>query len=257
VILSAILPLVPYGVFLGGDEDALTLVFVLAGIPGALSALRLVGVRANGSISAYRLAAALPADDYRPGRRLAGDLMWAAVVWLAGAWIVSFAVIASGDEDATVLFAPLFVGLLWGMGLAVGTMIGVLLFWPLSILLDGIVARRQGRPFHRGWVIGATLLPLLLVWGVATFLAAIPVSEATGTSTRNRGLIFEVLFIDVSNLDLGVQIAAWIARVSMLLIVVLGVFAAIDGRKDRRLDREALLRAQGDGAEARDSTPAE
>jgi len=257
VIVSATLPLVPYALFVAGDEDALLFVLMLAGIPGALSALRFVGMRADGSISAYRLAAALPADDYRPGRRLFGDVVWAAVVWLVGAGIVSLAALAAGEEDATVIAAPLFVGLLWVMGLAVGIAVGLLLFWPLSILLDAVVARRGGRPFHRGWVIAASFLPLLLVWGVATFVAAIPVSEATGTPTRSRGLIFEVLFIDVSDFDPGVQVAAWIARVCMLLVVGLGVFAAIDGRKDRRLDREALRGAQGGGAEARDSTRAE
>ena len=247
MIVSAIPSLVPFAAFLGGDEDALILVLVLAGIPGALSALRFVGMRADGSISAYRLAAALPADDYRPGRRLFGDLVWAAVVWLVGTGIIVVVALAAGEDDGTVIAAPLFVGLLWTMGLAVGTAIGLLIFWPLSILLDAIGARRRGRPFHRGWVIAAAILPLLLVWGVASFFAAAGVSEATGTPAKRRGLILEILFVDVSSLDPGVQIAAWIARASMLLVVGLVVFAAIDGRKDRRQDRDALRGASADG----------
>lgn len=257
VLVSAIPSLLPYAVFLGGAEDALFLLFALAGVPGMLAVLRLIVIRADGSISVHRLAAARPTDDHRPRHRFSGDCVGAAVVWLVGAELISVAALASGEDDGTVVFAPLLIGLLWILGLGLGAVIGVLLVSPVGILIGAVKARRRGRPFSRGRIVAALVLPLLLVWGVASFLAAAGVSDATGTPARSRRLIWEILFVDVSEFDAGVQVAAWIARAAALGVAALGAFGAFDARKHGRLGNKAPRRAGDDSSEARDSAAAE
>lgn len=240
IVLVGTVPSIVAFAFVARSQDAFTWVAVLGGVPGALASLRMLGASTVGEANPYLPStAAGPSGSLAPLRRFWGDLLWAALAWLAGSLVIAIVVAVRGD--GSILAAPFFVLLIWAIGACLGAVGGVLVVYPVSLLVTWIAARRAGRPFHRGWIVAGAVLVLLSAWAVVALLASIALLEETPESPRRgRRALMWIMTGDISEFSVGLQVAAWSARGLMLAIAAVVVFAWLDGRKARKAERDAL-----------------
>jgi hypothetical protein len=164
-----------------------------------------------------------PARSQRKSGKLLSALKQTLIVvsveLVLGEVLFAIALASGASDDWTMVFAPLFIGVLFGgMACLLGILIGVMVVWPIITLVGLTSRRRRGRPASALAAPFSALLLTLVTFATLGTLGSNP-PDFLGT-INGRGLAQIVyLYVNYSG-DPAHQAMAWIARFLGAVIVL-------------------------------------
>ena len=205
--------------FTGGDSsDGMWTIVWFGVVGGAIGGLRMTTARFGGLADPRSYDAGR--DIWHAYGRSFVNFMWAGGIWLVGGivvTVVSFA-LQGGPRSPSDMFAVLFLGLIWAIAYGIAW-IAVLLVWlPVSCVVEARRARLAGEKVNPWWwpmaaVIGGLDLAVL---SLILLFVLIPAGAVPDGADPIVGVLVSV---PAASLPWWTVIVLWVARVSWVLVI--------------------------------------
>jgi hypothetical protein len=165
-------------------------------------------------------------ENHRKSLQLIADmeqtLLVCAVELLVGEvlFLVALATAAPGlNGDISIILAPVLIGVLGGgLFCLLGLLVGMLVVWPLVLVVRYVLGRRSHKPTNPVTLPLALLFITIVAMAILSILGTNP-PDVIGTPT-GRGL-YDIVFLYTNySGTLNQQVLAWIARALGLVLAV-------------------------------------